>query len=380
MEDSPMPTVMLFCDPTGRIVEGHPGNGLDRDLPTGGNLWEALNIDADSVNAVMAAPPETIHTVVAPPGQTALLQVLPIPPSMAPNGGFLAALTLPPAPLGETNHHNPEASASALDYAVFNAVFNDVDAGILLTDDNFSILSANRKARDMYTMGNDGLEGKPLPDILRPSDQTRVLTTAGSLASGGFWRGNLTTLGSGGQKITVSVTIRSLNVREVRLFQFILTDLRKRISLERDLAQSRLQVQDMDTALKQVLRNVEEERQELKDELVQQVREGVLPTIERIVQEDSHLVRQAYRSALEEKIADMVETSSEAESLFALLTPREMDICRLIQQSWQGRAIAEQLGISFETLQTHRKNIRRKLGLKGGPISLSAFLQQHPPL
>jgi PAS domain S-box-containing protein len=299
---------------------------------------------------------------------------------MAPNGGFLAALTLPPAPLGETNHHNPEASASALDYAVFNAVFNDVDAGILLTDDNFSILSANRKARDMYTMGNDGLEGKPLPDILRPSDQTRVLTTAGSLASGGFWRGNLTTLGSGGQKITVSVTIRSLNVREVRLFQFILTDLRKRISLERDLAQSRLQVQDMDTALKQVLRNVEEERQELKDELVQQVREGVLPTIERIVQEDSHLVRQAYRSALEEKIADMVETSSEAESLFALLTPREMDICRLIQQSWQGRAIAEQLGISFETLQTHRKNIRRKLGLKGGPISLSAFLQQHPPL
>jgi DNA-binding NarL/FixJ family response regulator len=56
-----------------------------------------------------------------------------------------------------------------------------------------------------------------------------------------------------------------------------------------------------------------------------------------------------------------------------------MDICRLIQQGWQGRAIAEELGISFETLQTHRKNIRRKLGLKGGPVSLSAFVQQHPP-
>ena len=136
----------------------------------------------------------------------------------------------------------------------------------------------------------------------------------------------------------------------------------------------------MDTALKHVLRNVEEERQELKEGLVQQVREEVLPTVERIVQEDSHLVRQAYRSALEERIADMAEAPSDTAALFALLTPREMDICRLLQQSWQGRAIAEQLGISFETLQTHRKNIRRKLGLKGGPVSLSAFLQQHPPL
>jgi DNA-binding NarL/FixJ family response regulator len=72
-------------------------------------------------------------------------------------------------------------------------------------------------------------------------------------------------------------------------------------------------------------------------------------------------------------------TTPESASLFTQLTPREMDICRLIQQSWQGRAIAEELGISFETLQTHRKNIRRKLGLKGGKISLSAFVQQHPP-
>lgn len=371
-----MPTVMLFCDPAGRIVEGHPKDCLEWGLPAD-NLWDALNIDADGARAVMSAPSETVHTVVAPPGQTILLQLFPIPPAMAPDGGFLASLTLPPAPLGETSRHSP---ASALDYAVFNAVFNDVDEGILLTDDAFAILAANRKARDMYALGDNGLEDKPLPDILRPTDKPRVLATASALTSGGFWRGNLTTQGSGGQKIPVSATIRCLNVKETRLFQFILADLRKRMSLERDLAQSRLQVQDMNTALKQVLRNVEEERQELKDELVQQVREGVLPTIERIVQEDSHLVRQAYRSALEEKIADMVEASPETESLLALLTPREMDICRLIQQSWQGRAIAEQLGISFETLQTHRKNIRRKLGLKGGPVSLSAFLQQHPPL
>jgi DNA-binding NarL/FixJ family response regulator len=105
----------------------------------------------------------------------------------------------------------------------------------------------------------------------------------------------------------------------------------------------------------------------------------VLPTVERIALEESPLVRQAYRSALEEKIANMGVYAPDSTNLLSRLTPREMDICRLIQQGWQGRAIAQELGISFETLQTHRKNIRRKLCLKGGPDSLSAFEQQHPP-
>ena len=375
-----MPTVMLFCDSTGRIVEAHPRHSPDWDMPAGDCLWDALDMDSGDVKALLHASITDVHPAQDRSGRSVFLQLLPLPAHLAPSGGFLAALTLPPASGAEPQAPPPVTTASTLDYAVFNAVFHDVAEAILLTDEDFRILAANRKALELYSSGEDGLEGAALPTILRPADKARILTTAEGLANGELWTGRLTTLGAGGQKTPVSVTIRCLHVKGVRLFQFILGDLRKHLALERDLAKSRVQVEDMNTALKQVLRNVEEERQELKDDLAQQIREGVLPTIERIVQEDSQLVRQAYRSALEEKIADMVEASSESENLFGLLTPREMDICRLIQQSWQGRAIAEQLGISFETLQTHRKNIRRKLGLKGGPVSLSAFLQQHPPL
>ena len=380
MEDATMPTVMLFCDATGRIIEGPPPHCPDWDMPAGDSLWDALNMDAGDAQALLQASSKDMHSANDRKGRPVLLQLHPLPAPLAPSGGFLAAVTLPPT-TGEGQQASfPAATASTLDYTVFNAAFHDVAEAILLTDEEFRILSANRKALELYSRGENSIEGSALPNILRPSDKARILAAADALTSGEVWRGRLTSLGAGGQKVPVNITIRCLHVKNVRLFQFILEDLRKHLALERDLAKSRMQVEDMNTALKQVLRNVEEERQELKDELAQQIREGVLPTIERIVQEDSQLVRQAYRSALEERIADMVEASSESENLFALLTPREMDICRLIQQSWQGRAIAEQLGISFETLQTHRKNIRRKLGLKGGPVSLSAFLQQHPPL
>ena len=376
-----MPTVLIFCDEAGRIVEARAGKNPEWNLPPGTPLWEALGMEASDVGELLTRfPAGTAHSLTGPLGQPLILNLVPLPDRLAPSGGYLATLTMAALTLTAPTVDSPVPTASALDYAVFNAVFNDARDAILLTDDSFRILAANRKAHTLYATGDECLDGSALPRILPPSDEPRLLATARALKSGASWRGAQITLGPAGQETPVRMTIRCLSVGQVRLYQFMLGDQRRRMALERDLARSRLQVADMDTALKHVLRNVEEERQELKEGLVQQVREEVLPTVERIVQEDSHLVRQAYRSALEERIADMAEASSDTTALFALLTPREMDICRLIQQSWQGRAIAEQLGISFETLQTHRKNIRRKLGLKGGPVPLSAFLQQHPPL
>jgi len=377
-----MPTVMFFCDATGRIVEAHAEQAPEWDCQPATLLREVLGIDEVEMDALLTRfPPGNAHSLTGPHGQPLILRLIPFPHALSPAGGYVAALTLAPLTLAAPpTSDNAPPSASSLDYAVFNAIFNDAQDAILLTDDTFRILAANRKAHALYAAGAECLDGSALPRIMRPADEPIILAEARALKSGASWRGRLTTLGPDGHETPVRVTVRCLSVGEVRLYQFMLGDLRGRMALERDLARSRMQVADMNTALKQVLRNVEEDRQELKDGLVQQVREEVLPTVERIVQEDSHMVRQAYRSALEEKIADMVETPPDAASLFAKLSPREMDICRLIQQSWQGRAIAEQLGISFETLQTHRKNIRRKLGLKGGPVSLSVFLQQHPPL
>ncbi|PKN42456.1 MAG: hypothetical protein CVU60_05560 [Deltaproteobacteria bacterium HGW-Deltaproteobacteria-18] len=374
-----MPTVFFLCDAKGRVVEAHAGEFEEWDLSPGTSLCNALGIDCPGGDLLKARlSPETTHTLTGPSGQPISLRIMQLPKSLAPEGGLLATVRIS-SQLGILAADNPEPSAATLDYAVFNAVFNDARDAILLTDEQFNILAANRKAHSLYGKGEEPLAGTTFRRILRTVDEARVLASARSLKNGGSWRGSLAVLSSDGQETPVKLGVRCLSVGGVRLFQFMMRDLRGRIALERDLAQSRLAVADMNTALKQVLRNVEEERQELKDELVQQVREEVLPTVERIALEDSPLVRQAYRSALEEKIADMGVTAPESANLFARLTPREMDICRLIQQSWQGRAIAEELGISFETLQTHRKNIRRKLGLKGGPISLSAFVQQHPP-
>lgn len=47
------------------------------------------------------------------------------------------------------------------------------------------------------------------------------------------------------------------------------------------------------------------------------------------------------------------------------LTPREIDVLELVEKGLTNQEIATQLHLSYETVKTHRKNMCKKLGLKG---------------
>ena len=53
------------------------------------------------------------------------------------------------------------------------------------------------------------------------------------------------------------------------------------------------------------------------------------------------------------------------------LSSREMDVIRLVKEGLKTKEIADQLNISFFTVETHRKNIKLKIGVEGE----AAFMQ-----
>lgn len=57
------------------------------------------------------------------------------------------------------------------------------------------------------------------------------------------------------------------------------------------------------------------------------------------------------------------------------LTPREIEVLKLIGEGLSSEAIARLLTISPTTAQTHRKSITGKLGLKRGELVLFAARQ-----
>jgi DNA-binding NarL/FixJ family response regulator len=56
---------------------------------------------------------------------------------------------------------------------------------------------------------------------------------------------------------------------------------------------------------------------------------------------------------------------SQASALATLLTQRERDVLRHIADGHANKQIAQMLGLSVRTVETHRLNIKRKLGIDG---------------
>ncbi|TXD78330.1 response regulator transcription factor, partial [Ralstonia pseudosolanacearum] len=46
-------------------------------------------------------------------------------------------------------------------------------------------------------------------------------------------------------------------------------------------------------------------------------------------------------------------------------TPRERDILDGVAQGWSNKRIADELGLSVRTVESHRLNLKRKLGIEG---------------
>lgn len=57
------------------------------------------------------------------------------------------------------------------------------------------------------------------------------------------------------------------------------------------------------------------------------------------------------------------------------LTAREIEICNLIKNGMSGKEISRLLGLSFQTVEMHRKNIRRKLGIAHQDVNMETFLK-----
>jgi len=74
---------------------------------------------------------------------------------------------------------------------------------------------------------------------------------------------------------------------------------------------------------------------------------------------DSYL----YPSAVTTLVRDYVERGGRGEEQFDVLTPRELEVLKLIAEAYTSKQIADALFISIKTVERHRQNILDKLGM-----------------
>ncbi|MCJ7736550.1 MAG: response regulator transcription factor [Anaerolineae bacterium] len=81
-------------------------------------------------------------------------------------------------------------------------------------------------------------------------------------------------------------------------------------------------------------------------------------------------------SMLRNLIQEQPQSASAGPETVEPLTPREIDVLRLIVQGYTNRQVGEELGISVRTVEGHRANLSGKLGLRSR-VELVRYAREH---
>lgn len=173
---------------------------------------------------------------------------------------------------------------------------------------------------------------------------------------------------------------RSWEKEEVR-FAESLTDvlcntvaLKKSINAETNYKATLSKYKEANITLKNVLSRIEDEKKSMNETIAYNVETSLKPLLLELKKglEPSKL---ELISQLEEKLNGL--TSSFMRNLITFntaLTPTELKIIDLVRGGLRAKEIAAVLKLSVSTIETHKKNIRKKLNLTNQSINLKSYL------
>jgi len=136
---------------------------------------------------------------------------------------------------------------------------------------------------------------------------------------------------------------------------------------------------DYNTALKVLMDQRDEDRIDLEHQVMANAEELILPSIERLKQTNLNKQQKELLGICENNISKI--TSSFVSSMMDNgrvrgLTHRETTIANLIVQGKSSQEISTILNISESTINYHRNNIRKKVGIKNKSVNLQVYLKQ----
>ena len=144
---------------------------------------------------------------------------------------------------------------------------------------------------------------------------------------------------------------------------------------QEELFEQKQSLEEANIALKVLLKQREADRQELEKKVLTNVKDLVLPYVEklknsRLKPRDKTLI-EIVETHLNDVISPLLQRFANAK---ILLTPQEMQVASLVKDGKTSKEIADILNVSETTINFHRKNLRVKFGLTNQKSNLRSYL------
>lgn len=142
----------------------------------------------------------------------------------------------------------------------------------------------------------------------------------------------------------------------------------------RDLEEKTHMLEDLKAAIRVMLQQRDEDRKELEERFLANMRQLVLPYAEKLKRTHLDEGQMACLSVMETHCQEIMSPFIKTLQLHNL-TPTESQVSSLIKDGKTTKEIASILGVASSSIDTHRKSIRKKIGLSRTNINLVTYLR-----
>lgn len=277
----------------------------------------------------------------------------------------------------------------------FRAVFEQSSEGLTVIDSTGDIIAFNKSQERMSGLKREDVLGKKIWDIqyevMHPEKKNaqsydEFRENYRELLQGGFqhlmnFHFESEIHRPDGQRILVETMLFPIQMESNRMFAAISRDVtelkRAQESLrehQRELSAQNELLQQKNIALREVMTQLESEKQRIARQVQANVDQIILPILSKIRMQCPK-AQQGYLDLLEESLSEITSTyGCKLSDPTHGLTQKEIEVCNLVRKGMSSKEIGKLLNISHRTVETYRNRIRKKLNLTGTTANLASFL------
>jgi PAS domain S-box-containing protein len=362
------------------VQEKAPGDILD-SLRRGRRVQDVLpELVRDVSHLTESYPSNTPHEVTLHGDRTFVLQVVSNTRKSAQHSRLLLLLNekRSSGEKSEPTEYRPLKSPAVLTRCapILEILFQHTKGVIFMLDRDHRIIGVNMAAYQVFESDFNDLLNVDCRDLMEPEHTDEFENALKTAHNRGGWSGELRPRRTGGETFPADATINRMEHLGDPAYLVTMLDTSRQCTLKHLLEEEKLKIQEMTVALKTLASTIEEEKRSVRGEVAEEIKEEILPALERMSRESGEEVRREFLESIREQLEELAAHAPTRESGKMLkLTPTEQEVCRLIRANASSKQMAEMLHCSLDTVQTHRKHIRDKLGLKGKKTSLYSYLK-----
>jgi PAS domain S-box-containing protein len=161
----------------------------------------------------------------------------------------------------------------------------------------------------------------------------------------------------------------SMDITQRKQAEDMVRETTRQLEIEREALERK------NVALREILNQIDQEKDALKRRVTTNVEQAIVPILHRL-KESSNPSQTRNFEILEKDLREIVSPFLDTiKSEYARLSPRELEVCRLVKNGLTSKEIAQSLNLSVMTVHKYRELIRKKLGLVNDGTNLQTYLR-----